>query len=145
MMTDTLADMLTRIRNAVRIERPAVDMPASRLKVGVAEVLKTEGYIYDYQVGALVPSDHGPTFQPGAESARKVLRIFLKYGPQGERVIQRVSRVSRPGCRIYRSYKELAPVLDGLGIAILSTSKGVLSDRQARAQKLGGELLCKVW
>ena len=146
MMTDPLSDMLTRIRNAVRIERPAVDMPASRLKLGVAEVLKSEGYIYDYQVGSMVAGEHGPTFQPGGEGqAKKLLRVFLKYGPQGERVIQRINRVSKPGCRIYRSYKELRPVLDGLGIAVLSTSKGVVSDRQARAQKLGGEVLCRVW
>jgi small subunit ribosomal protein S8 len=146
MMTDPLSDMLTRIRNAVRIERPVVDMPASRLKAGVAEVLKTEGYIYDYQVGRMVKTEHGPTFEPGSpDSGKKTLRIILKYGPQGERVIQHISRVSSPGCRVYRSYKELRPVLDGLGISVLSTSKGVLSDRQARAHKLGGELLCKVW
>jgi small subunit ribosomal protein S8 len=138
--------MLTRIRNAVRIERPAVDMPSSRLKVGVAEVLKTEGFIYDYQVGSMAKTEHGTEFQPGeTDSSRKVLRVILKYGPQGERVIQRISRVSSPGCRVYRSYKDLRPVLDGLGIAVLSTNKGVLSDRQARAQKLGGELLCRVW
>jgi len=146
MMTDTLADMLTRIRNAVRIERPAVDMPASRLKVGVADVLKGEGYIYDYHVGAMTPGEHGAEFRQGGEDQpKRILRVFLKYGPQGERVIQHVSRISRPGCRVYRSYKDLKPVLDGLGIAILSTSQGVLSDRQARSRKLGGELLCRVW
>jgi small subunit ribosomal protein S8 len=146
MMTDPLSDMLTRIRNAVRIERPVVDMPASRLKAGVAEVLKAEGYIYDYQVGRMAKTEHGPVFEPGAsDEAKKILRIVLKYGPQGERVIQRITRVSSPGCRVYRSYKEIRPVLDGLGISVISTSKGVLSDRQARAQKLGGELLCRVW
>src|SRR2546422_4822375 len=103
MMTDPLSDMLTRIRNAVRIERPAVDMPASRLKTGVAEVLKMEGYIYDYQIGRMVKTEHGPSFEVGSpEGAKKVLRILLKYGPQGERVIQHISRISSPGCRVYR-------------------------------------------
>src|SRR5688572_8037774 len=123
MMTDTLADMLTRIRNAVRVERPVVDMPSSHLKVAVAEVLKTEGYIYEYQVGSLAKDDHGhEVFQQtdDAKSAKPTLRIIFKYGPEGERVIQQLERVSRPGCRIYRSYKELRPVLDGLGIAVLS-------------------------
>jgi small subunit ribosomal protein S8 len=148
MMTDPLADMLTRVRNAVRIERPVVDMPASRLKVGVAEALKAEGYIYDYQVGTLSKNEQGmEVFEPqgGAASGKRTLRIFLKYGPQGEKVIQNIRRVSTPGCRVYRSYKELRPVLDGLGIAVLSTSKGVMSDRQARTRRLGGELLCTVW
>jgi small subunit ribosomal protein S8 len=151
MMTDTLADMLTRIRNASRIESPLVDMPASRLKIGVAEVLKQEGFILDYQVGTMTRDEIGQRiFQP-AEGGRleglkkPVLRIYLKYGPQGERVIQHIERISKPGCRIYRGYKELEPVLDGLGIAVLSTNKGVVSDRQARRQKLGGELLCRVW
>lgn len=151
MMTDTLADMLTRIRNASRIESPLVDMPASRLKIGVAEVLKQEGFILDYQVGTLVRDEIGQRiFQPAEggslEGLKKpVLRIYLKYGPQGERVIQHIERISKPGCRIYRGYKDLEPVLDGLGIAVLSTNKGVVSDRQARRQKLGGELLCRVW
>jgi len=148
MMTDPMADMLTRIRNAVRIERPLVDMPASRLKAGVAEVLKSEGYILEYQVGKTAKDEHGnPTFKviDDWKSPKLTLRVYLKYGAQGERVIQHVERVSRPGCRINRSYSELKPVLDGLGIAVISTSKGVLSDRQARRQRLGGEVLCKVW
>jgi small subunit ribosomal protein S8 len=148
MMTDPVADMLTRIRNASRIERPLVDVAASRLKIGVAEVLKNEGYVYAYQVGVEVPDEQGhPSFQEtqGPIKGKGILRIFLKYGSQGERVIQHLQRVSKPGCRIYRGYKELRPVLDGLGIAIVSTSQGVLSDRQARAKKLGGELLCTVW
>lgn len=147
-MTDPLADMLTRIRNASSIERPIVDLPASRIKIGVAEVLKSEGYVYDYQVGVEGKDEHGmPTFEPatGTGRGKATLRIFLKYGPQGERVIQHLERVSKPGCRVYRGYKELRPVLDGLGIAIVSTSQGVLSDRQARSKKLGGELLCTVW
>jgi len=150
MMTDPLADMLTRIRNAVRIEWPVVDMPASRLKRGVAEVLKSEGYIYDYQVGSTAPGEHGhaefkPLGDQGETPKKAVLRVLLKYGQQGERVIQRLERISKPGCRVYRSYKALRPVLDGLGIAVLSTSQGVMSDRQAKVKKLGGELLCTVW
>lgn len=147
MMTDPLADMLTRIRNAVRIERPLVEMPASQLKVGVAEVLKSEGYINDYQVGKPVKDERGATvLEPVSDRGRGkiTLRVFLKYGPQGERVIQRLDRISSPGCRVYRSYRDLRPVMDGLGIAILSTSQGVMSDRQARSRKLGGELLCSV-
>ncbi len=146
MMTDPLADMLTRIRNANHIERPVVDMPASRLKIGVAEVLKAEGFIIDYQVGTMEQTEQGELFQPNENPGSKpVLRVFLKYGPEGERVVRHMSRVSRPGCRVYRGYQELRPVLDGLGIAVLSTSQGVLSDRQARSRRLGGEVLCTVW
>jgi small subunit ribosomal protein S8 len=150
MMTDPLADMLTRIRNAVRIEWPVVDMPASRLKANVAEVLKSEGYIYDYQLGSLVAGAQGhadfKAHEGQGEAPKKaVLRVFLKYGPQGEKVLQHLERISTPGCRVYRSYKELRPVLDGLGITVLSTSQGVMSDRQAKAKKLGGELLCTIW
>jgi small subunit ribosomal protein S8 len=151
MMTDPLADMLTRIRNASRIEQPLVDMPASRLKIGVAEVLKNEGYIYGYEVGTLSHDAQGQlVFQPveaaQLKSVKKpLLRIYLKYGPQGERVIQHIERVSKPGCRLHKGYKDLEPVLDGLGIAILSTNKGVVSDRQARRERLGGEVLCRVW
>ncbi len=148
MMTDPMADMLTRIRNAVRIERPAVEMPASRLRAGVAEVLKSEGYILEYQVGKAVKDKDGNlTFQASADwkTPNLVLRVFLKYGAQGEKVIQHLERVSRPGCRIYRTFREIKPVLDGLGIAVISTSQGVMSDRQARRKRLGGEVLCKVW
>jgi small subunit ribosomal protein S8 len=149
MMTDTLADMLTRIRNANAIERPAVDMPATRLKIGVAQVLKDEGFVLDYQVGQLVTDEQGAAnFQPqeGTELPPKsVLRVYLKYGPDGERVIRRIDRASRPGRRLYRRHAELRPVLDGLGVAILSTSKGVMSDRRARAERVGGELLCTVY
>jgi small subunit ribosomal protein S8 len=148
MMTDSLADMLTRIRNANRIERPAVDMPTTKLKARVAQVLKDEGFILDYQVGEMVPDDTGhATFTPKAESLgpKAVLRVFLKYGPDGEKVIRNIERASRPGRRLYRRAAQLRPVLDGLGIAVVSTSRGVMSDRQARAQKLGGELLCTVW
>jgi small subunit ribosomal protein S8 len=148
MMTDTLADMLTRIRNANRVERPAVDMPASRLKISVAQVLKDEGYILEYQVGRVVADDQGQkSFQPEGDlgKAQVLLRVFLKYGPEGERVIRHMERASKPGRRLYRRAADLRPVLDGLGISIISTSKGVMSDRRARAQRLGGEMLCTVW
>jgi small subunit ribosomal protein S8 len=148
MMTDPLADMLTRIRNANRIERPAVDMPATKLKAAVAQVLKDEGFILEYQVG-MVGADHsgGPTFEPTQDFSKPktVLRVFLKYGPEGERVIRNISRASRPGRRLYRHTRDIRPVLDGLGISILSTSRGVMSDRRAKAQRVGGELLCTVW
>jgi len=148
MMTDPIADMLTRIRNANRIERPWVDMRATRLKLNLARVLKEEGFIHEFQLGEMVKGEHGyPVLQskPDASGPKAVLRVFLKYGPEGEKVIRHIERASRPGRRLYRHSKQLKPVLDGLGIAILSTSKGVMSDRQARAQKLGGELLCTVW
>jgi small subunit ribosomal protein S8 len=148
MMTDPIADFLTRIRNANRIESPAVDMPSTLMKQHVAQVLKDEGFVIDYQVGAMVDAEPGRSqFQsPAPEgAAKKVLRVFLKYGPDGERVIRHLERVSKPGCRIYRSYRDLAPVLDGLGISVISTNRGVISDRQARAQRLGGEVLCLVW
>ncbi len=129
-MTDPVADMLTRIRNAVRVERPYVEMSSSRVRLGVAEVLKREGYIWDVTEVEGEPS--------------KLLRLELKYGPNGERVIQTIKRVSKPGRRVYAKSKELRPVLNGLGISILSTSRGVISDREARQQNLGGEVLCEV-
>jgi small subunit ribosomal protein S8 len=147
MMTDPIADMLTRIRNANRIERPAVDMPGTKLKQRIAQVLKDEGFIIDYQVGKLVTDEQGNSNLQAADPSapKQILRIFLKYGPEGEQVIRRIERASRPGRRLYRRYAELRPVLDGMGISIVSTSKGVMSDRQARAQRLGGELLCTIW
>jgi len=143
MMTDPIADMLTRIRNANRIERPIVDMPSTTLKQRVAQVLKDEGYIFDFQVGKTEGEEFAAVETP--TDPRRVLRIVLKYGPEGEKVIQHIERVSKPGRRLYWRSKDIKPVLDGLGIAILSTSRGVMSDRQARAQRLGGEVLCKVW
>ena len=148
MMTDPIADMLTRIRNANRIERPAVEMPTTRLKEKIAQVLKDEGFILDFQVGKLGKDEQGQeTFAPREDLSEPhtLLRVFLKYGPEGERVIRHIGRVSRPGRRLYRRVTELKPVLDGLGISILSTSRGVLSDPQARAQRVGGEVLCTVW
>ena len=130
MMTDPIADMLTRIRNNVRIEKPHVDMPSSRIRRGIAQVLKDEGYIWGFDEIDTVPS--------------KTLRIDLKYGPNGERIIVDIQRVSRPGCRRYCGYKDLRPVLGGMGIQIVSTPQGILSDRAARERKVGGEVLAKV-
>jgi len=131
MMTDPIADMLTRIRNAVRVEHPFVDVPTSQLKRGLAEVLKREGYIWDWE-------------EIEAKPVRQ-LRVYLKYGPNGERVIRHIRRISKPGRRIYSPVAKLKPVLNGLGICILSTSRGILSDREARQRRLGGEVLCEVW
>lgn len=131
MMTDPIADMVTRIRNAVRVERPYVDMPVSKVKRGLADVLKREGYIWDWQEVEAAPIPQ--------------LRIELKYGPNGERVIQKIRRISKPGRRIYSRAKDLKPILNGLGISIISTSRGVVSDREARQRNLGGEVLCEVW
>ncbi len=143
MMTDPIADMLTRIRNANSIERPAAEMKATKLKANIAQVLKDEGFILDYQVGKY----EGPEFKDGAKAGDpgSVLRVYLKYGPEGEKVIRMIRRSSRPGRRYYQGAKELKKVLDGLGIAVLSTSKGVMSDRRARKEGVGGEVLCVVW
>jgi len=131
MMTDPIADMLTHIRNAVRVERPHVVMPLSKVKRGLAEVLKREGYIWGWEEIEATP---------GAK-----LKIELKYGPNGERVIRKIRRVSKPGRRVYRGADGLRPVLNGLGISIISTSRGVISDREARQRNLGGEVLCELW
>jgi small subunit ribosomal protein S8 len=152
MMTDSLADMLTRIRNANRIERPAVDIPATKLKIAVAQVLKEEGFILDYHIGRMEAhaderGDKSKTFVQEQDLSKPhvLLRVYLNYGPEGERVIRHIERASRPGRRLYRRAEQLRPVLDGLGISVISTSRGVMSDRKARAQRLGGELLCTVW
>lgn len=131
MMTDPVADMLTRLRNALQNESPFVDMPTSKLKVGVAEVLQREGYIWDFAI------IEGKPFN--------TLRVNLKYGPNGERVIQNIKRISSPGCRVYSAAKDFPVVLQGLGICVVSTNKGVLSSREAKQQQVGGEILCTVW
>lgn len=131
MMTDPIADLLTRIRNAVAIEANSVDVPYSRIKHHMCKVMVEEGFLEQYEILPKVPQG--------------VLRIQLKYGPEGEKVIQSIRRVSKPGCRIYRKSSELRPVLRGMGIAVLSTSRGVVSDRKARANKLGGEVLCEIY
>jgi len=130
-MTDPIADMLTRIRNAIRVKVESVEMPSSRMKVGIAQVLKTEGYITDYTVQE--------------EGAKATLVIALKYGPDGEDLIQHIQRVSKPGCRSYSGVRDIPRALEGLGIMILSTPKGVLSDRECRKQNVGGEVLCSVY
>lgn len=129
-MSDPISDMLTRIRNGVRVKRKTVDVPASKVHRGIATVLQHEGYIQ--------------RFEETSSGSQGMLRIFLKYGPDGEQVIQQISRVSKPGRRVYSPISEVAPVLAGMGITILSTSQGVMSDRQARKLNVGGEVLCTV-
>ena len=151
MMTDPIADMLTRIRNANEIERPLVEMPATKLKVAVAKVLLEEGFILGYRTGrwAETTTEAGTNkeFQEMEKlgEPHAILQVYLKYGPDGEKVIRHIERYSKPGRRVYQGYKDVKRVLDGLGIAILSTSKGVMSDREAKKQKVGGEILCTVW
>ncbi len=130
--TDPISDMLTRVRNAIRVVHETVDIPTSKLKIKIAEILKKEGYINSYEV-----------VESGAPS--KHLRIFLKYGPRGEKIITGLERVSSSGLRVYTSGKDAPRVFDGLGVSIISTSKGLMSDRQARKNKMGGEVLCRVW
>jgi len=129
-LSDPIADMLTRIRNALRSRHEIVTVPASRTCQGICRVLKAEGYISD--------------FRRIEDSKQGLLRIYLKYGPLGQDVIMEIKRVSRPGRRVYMGSEELPRPLDGLGICVVSTSKGVLSDRQCRQENVGGEVLCTV-
>ena len=131
MWSDPISDMLTRIRNAVRIQHKQVSIPSSKLKAGIAKVLKEEGYIVDFDVIE--------------DKKQGILRIDLKYGARGEDVIRAIKRESKPSCRVYRGVEDIPRVLDGLGIAIVSTPSGVLSDRQCREKNVGGELLCTVY
>jgi len=128
-MSDPIADMLTRIRNAQRVDKPEVAMPASKIKVAIAEVLKDEGYIEGFQVDA--------------NAGKPELRIGLKYYA-GRPVIERLERVSRPGLRVYKARNDIPEVMNGLGVAIVSTSRGVMTDRRARSQGVGGEVICYV-
>lgn len=131
-MNDTVSDMLTRIRNALTVNRTSVDVIASRLNRSVAEVLEREGYI----MGARdILNSRG----------HAAIRLLLKYDHDGDPVISKIDRVSRPGCRVYRGVREIPQVLNGLGISVVSTSKGVLSDREARTAGVGGEILCELW
>jgi small subunit ribosomal protein S8 len=130
MTTDPIADMLTRIRNAIKARHAKVDVPASNLKTEIARILKEEGYILNYKVAE--------------EGVKKVIKIYLKYQPNTKPVISELTRVSRPGCRVYVGHDEIPPVLGGLGINILTTPRGVMTGRDARKQNLGGELLCQV-
>ncbi|WP_164925182.1 30S ribosomal protein S8 [Thermanaerovibrio acidaminovorans] len=132
-LTDPIADMLTRIRNANTVYHEMVDVPMSKVKVEIARILKEEGYIRNYK-----------TVTDG-EGSFPVLRIFLNYGPNRERVIQGIRRVSKPGRRIYVGRDELPKVMGGLGIALISTSKGMMTDARARREGLGGEVVCYVW
>ena len=132
-MTDPVADMLTRIRNANIAMHDGVKMPSSKQKIALAEMLKEEGYIVDYSV---TDNDRGP----GQD-----LSITMKYSPNRERVISGVKRVSSPGLRVYSNADEIPRVLGGLGVAVISTSKGLMSDREARRRRIGGEVLCYVW
>ena len=128
-MTDPIADMLTRIRNANQMRNETVTMPSSKIKVEIAKILKEEGYIVDYSVST---------------DSKKVLSLQLKYNG-AERIISGIKRISKPGLRVYAKSNELPKVLNGLGVAIISTSNGIMTDREARQQKLGGEVVAFVW
>ncbi|RLB42700.1 MAG: 30S ribosomal protein S8 [Deltaproteobacteria bacterium] len=130
-MTDPIADMLTRIRNAQRAAHESVDIPSSKMKVNIAKVLKSEGYIKNFRV---MP-----------DGKQGILRIFLKYDEQGRPVIEGLKRISKPSRRVYAGYDEIPKVLNGFGISIVSTSKGIMADKKARKMKVGGEILCAVW
>ena len=135
-MTDPIADMLTRIRNAVTAKQTRVDMPASRIKADIARILQDEGYIQGFKL--LEETDGKPALS-------KTLRLFLKYGPHGERLITGVQRISRPGRRVYFGRDEVPEVLAGLGTSILTTSRGVMTGRNAVKAGVGGEVLCNIW
>jgi small subunit ribosomal protein S8 len=137
-MTDPIADMLTRIRNAVSAKHTRVDVPASRIKADIARILQDEGYIQGFKLleEAAVPKEGAPS---------KLLRLFLKYGPHGERLITGVERVSRPGRRVYFGRDSVPEVLAGLGTSILTTSRGVMTGRNAVKAGVGGEVLCNIW
>ncbi|MEI3607872.1 30S ribosomal protein S8 [Pseudogracilibacillus sp. SE30717A] len=130
-MTDPIADMLTRIRNANVVRHEKLELPSSKVKAEIANILKREGYVRDYEVIE--------------DNKQGILRIFLKYGANDERVITGIKRISKPGLRVYAKADEVPRVLNGLGTAIVSTSKGVLSDKEARAQAVGGEVLAYIW
>jgi small subunit ribosomal protein S8 len=131
MMTDPIADFLTRIRNASRAEHEKVDIPSSKLKLRMAEILKDEGFIKNFRVIE--------------DNKQGTLRVYLKYGAGNEKIISGIVRISRPGRRVYVTKDKIPSILAGMGVAILSTSHGVMTDRQVRKQKLGGEVLAYVW
>lgn len=137
-MTDPISDMLARLRNAVSAKHARVDMPASKLKAEIARILQEEGYIQGFRVV------EEPSEKKG-RSPRQVIRLFLKYGPRGEKVITGLARISRPGRRVYLGVEDVPQVLGGLGTSILTTSRGVMTGRAARKAGVGGEVLCNVW
>lgn len=130
-MSDPIADMLTRIRNANTVRHETVEIPASKIKREIAEILKREGFVRDAEYVE--------------DNKQGIIRLFLKYGPNNERVITGLKRISKPGLRVYAKANELPRVLGGLGIAIISTSKGLMTDKQARQANSGGEVICYVW
>ncbi len=130
-LTDPVADFLTRIRNAHRARHQKLDVPTSKLKAEIARILKEEGYISNYKLAE--------------EEGQKLLRVYLKYGPNNEAVIRDLKRISRPGCRVYIGKDEIKRVQGGLGISIMTTPKGVMTGRQARREGVGGEILAEVW
>lgn len=130
MMTDPIADLFTRVRNALRCQQPDCSVPGSKVKVSILEVLKREGYINGYEVAS--------------EGVKSSIRVQLKYGPEGQQVITSIKRYSSPGCRRYRGCDDLPKVRGGLGIAVVSTNQGILSDRECRQRRVGGEVLCTI-
>lgn len=130
-MSDPIADMLTRIRNANLVRHETVELPASKMKKQIADILKREGFIRDAEFIE--------------DNKQGIIRIFLKYGPNQERVITNLKRISKPGLRVYTNSTEIPRVLGGLGLAIISTSKGIVTDKEARQLKTGGEVICYVW
>jgi small subunit ribosomal protein S8 len=130
-LTDPVADFLARVRNAIQAKQQKVDVPASKLKLEMARILKEEGYIAN--------------FKATEEEGRKLIRVYLKYGPNNEATMSQLARVSRPGCRVYVGRDEIPRVLGGLGINILTTPKGVMTGRQARKEGVGGEVLCEIY
>ena len=130
-MSDPIADMLTRVRNALMASYDTVDIPKSKLKINIAKILKSEGFIKNYKI--MTDRQHG------------IIRIFLKYDENGDSIIGGLKRVSKPSCRFYSKSDSIPQVLNGFGVNILSTSKGVMTDKQARKMHVGGEILCSVW
>ncbi|MGA2434828.1 MAG: 30S ribosomal protein S8 [Bryobacteraceae bacterium] len=130
MINDPVADMLTRIRNAAQARHPKVDVPASTLKAELARILKEEGYILNFKVAE--------------EGVKKIIKIYLKYQPNNKPVITKMTRISRPGCRVYVSCDEIPRVLGGLGVNVLTTPRGLMTGRDARKQRVGGEVLCEI-
>lgn len=130
-LTDPVADFLARIRNSIHARHQKMDVPASKLKLEIARILKEEGYISNYKAVE--------------ENGHRILRIYLKYGPDNQAAISNLARISRPGCRVYVGRSEIPRVLGGMGINILTTPRGVMTGRQARKEGVGGEILCEVW